>query len=64
MDKWSLTNHIKSIHERNRPSNCEICEKNFLYKSDLKNHIAKVHEEKNLKRSFQCELCKKCFAQR
>ena len=36
-----------------KPHQCSICEKTFLYKSNLTAHIQRVHEEKKK----QCAYC-------
>ena len=37
---------------------CEICNKCLTRKSNVKNHISKVHDVKN---GFKCDLCDKTF---
>jgi uncharacterized Zn-finger protein len=44
---------------RKRPFSCNICNKSFIYRSNIENHI-RVHTGE---RPFSCDICKKSFAQ-
>ena len=43
--KWSLKNHIATVHGEKRSAECEICSKILVTNQALKIHIATVHEE-------------------
>ena len=46
--KFSLKDHISSLHEGKKPFKCDICGSSFSRKHYLKVHIA-YHEKKNAK---------------
>ena len=50
--------HISSVHEKNKPFECEICQMSFAEKGKLTRHIASVHEKKRL---FKFDSCPKTF---
>ena len=41
--KEYLRDHIKFIHEKYRPNECDLCSEAYLYKRDLVRHKANVH---------------------
>ena len=46
------------------PFSCELCNKNFTRKDNLKQHILNIHSSEGMKPSrskFPCELCNKTF---
>ena len=43
-DKINLKRHIRFVHERKKPFQCEICEYNCFLKNDLKRQIESIHE--------------------
>ena len=48
-----------TVHEKQKPFKCEICNKNFSTKNSQKVHITRVHEGK---KPFTCDTCGKRFA--
>ena len=46
--------HMKSHQARIK---CSLCDKSFIYKSHLKDHMSEKHDKK----SFQCHICSKTF---
>ena len=65
MNKQDLSKHVSEIHEGKNPSQfqtrqCYICNKEYSYIGDLKNHILSVHAKK----LHQCALCDKTFAEK
>ena len=46
--------HIASVHEGNKPFQCNICDASFVEKRGLNRHVASVHEKK---KPFQCSIC-------
>ena len=57
----SLKRHVKGVHEKFRPLNCEICNKGFRYKIELKRHNECTHL--GMKR-FKCDICNIGFTQK
>ena len=58
MMKERLISHQTTVHEKEKPFKCEICQNSFRNKCLLNRHEIAVHEnEKPLK----CEICQKCF---
>ena len=52
----TLKKHILSIHGGYKPFICEICGGLFTLKSNLKMHIATVHENPR-KKPYKCRIC-------
>lgn len=52
-----LKKHKKSVHLGLRPDVCQICDKRFVNKSQLSDHLT-THSSV---RSFECEQCNKRF---
>ncbi|XP_048006857.1 PR domain zinc finger protein 5-like [Leguminivora glycinivorella] len=50
---WRLQQHLFSTHLEYRPHKCDVCEKAFHKKSDLKRHI----DMHNKVRKFACSVC-------
>ena len=38
--------HIASVHEEKKPFKCEICDKGFSQKHNMKIHVESVHKKK------------------
>ena len=51
----------ENVREGVKKFSCDLCEKKFCQKVNLKNHVLKIHE--GFKR-FKCEICKKLFSQK
>ena len=49
-----MKNHIIAMHERNKPFQCNRCDKRFNWKSLLRDHNSLPH-------TFQCSSCDKTF---
>jgi zinc finger protein MSN2/4 len=47
-----------SVHQKQKPFKCKICEKEFGQESDLKRHIMAEHEKQ---KPFKCTVCQKDF---
>jgi uncharacterized Zn-finger protein len=60
-NKYTLKTHSKIHQQRERNFKCQEknCEKYFLTKNHLENHLTTVHE--CLERKFICNICKKSF---
>ena len=50
--------HIKTVHDKIKDYNCDLCGKLFSTRSSLKNHIRIVHEGC---KDYKCERCEKAF---
>ena len=48
-----------TVHEKQKPFKCEICNKSFSTKNSHKVHVVRVHEGK---KPFTCDTCGKNFA--
>ena len=51
--------HIRSVHEGKKQFKCEMCDKSFTNKHNLKGHSASVHGEKAIKN----RICEANFGQ-
>ena len=61
---WNMLNHAR-IHEGSKPYQCQICEKTFIQKGNLKKHI-KIHlypEVENRKR-FRWSICDSLYTEK
>ena len=38
-----LSRHIRTVHEGNKPSKCDVCDYSCSQKRDLNQHVASVH---------------------
>ena len=61
----NLNNHIKAVHEKDKPFECLICSVRFLFNSQLNTHSKTVHDKTYYEK---CQLCipeklfsKRCF---
>ena len=52
-DKQALARHIHKKHTQERPYECDICNKRFVYPPNLSTHRRKVHSVKNEKNQPQ-----------
>jgi len=57
--KSNLRRHIKSVHQGIKPHSCEVCEKKFASKNEVKEHMSMHTGEK----AYKCEDCGKSFSQ-
>ena len=55
--KHSIKIHKKTVHEKIRAYQCDLCSKSFLRHSHLTDHKSLKHEDKK----FKCEICQKHF---
>ena len=51
----NLNNHIKAVHEKDKPFECLICSVRFSFNSQLKKHSKNVHEKTY--NYVKCQLC-------
>ena len=51
----------ENVREGVKKFSCDLCEKKFSQKVNLKKHVLKIHE--GIKQ-FKCEICKKLFSQK
>ncbi|CRL06941.1 CLUMA_CG019621, isoform A [Clunio marinus] len=59
--KHSYNNHINLIHEKKKFRQCDICDRRFINKTDLKLHM-KVHIPKEFRiKNLQCDHCDKSY---
>jgi hypothetical protein len=49
-----LKYHMLSVHEEEKPFNCNLCDYSSVTKSNLNRHVSDVHEDN---RPFECEKC-------
>ena len=56
-----LVRHVRGVHDKKKPHNCEKCEKTYSLKSHLNEHISTFHE--NIKK-FACDICDKKFTEK
>jgi len=57
--KENLRRHIRAVHEGIKPHSCEVCEKKFASKNEVKEHMTMHTGEK----AYKCDECGKCFSQ-
>ena len=53
----ALSRHISSVHEGIK-YDCEVCQKRYTSKNNLKYHMEVAHENADL---YKCEFCEKNF---
>lgn len=56
-ESYQLKQHIKFVHHKERPFQCEQCDKAFSTAIQLRNHM-QYHTGKF---RYQCPICEKCF---
>ena len=56
-----LVRHVRGVHDKKKPHNCEKCEKTYSQQSHLNEHISRFHE--NIKK-FACDNCDKKFTEK
>lgn len=68
--RWELNKHAKN-HTENKPFCCDICGKDFLYKSHLLKHNQShtTHQsdtdntDESIKKPYSCHICQKDFVE-
>jgi KRAB domain-containing zinc finger protein len=60
-EKTILSQHIKIVHEKQKPFECQICKNAFGKRGDLLLHTKMVHKKQ---KPFECKICKKAFGKR
>ena len=63
ISKNALQNHVKTQHEIHEPVICPHCNKSFLIKKYLNEHVTKIHINGGIKR-FQCDKCFESFTRK
>ena len=56
---YLLKKHISSVHEEEKPFECDICDTKFTAKQNR--HIVAIHEGR---KPFKCDNCGTCFTQK
>ena len=56
-----LSIHIKSVHEKNKPFECEQCNYKGTANFQLNTHVEAVHEGK---KPHECDICGKKWARK
>ena len=57
--KVLLQNHIRIFHEANEDRTCNVCNKTFLFPSQLNKHLSYAHDKRN--NQHACDFCSKSF---
>ena len=52
---------MASVHEGNKPFQCNVCNASFTRKQGLKIHINSIHEKKE---PYKCSICDTSFTRR
>ena len=53
-----MIRHFKTVHEKKKMFECNICDKCFSSKYRLSTHTESVHSDK----TFECSFCKKLYS--
>ncbi len=61
--KKMKSNKKKITNENKNKFSCEICQKTFVKKTTLKDHILREHSSENIKEHF-CDKCNKSFTRK
>ena len=56
-----LNQHVRTVHEQQRPHKCNQCDRAFGKRSDLASHESAVHKKE---RPHVCKVCLRSFAKR
>ena len=54
---YNLKIHIRIVHEKIKQFTCDTCSKTFSKKSQLKDHLYRVHTEINAEDLKRCGFC-------
>ena len=54
-----MKKHVASVHEKNKPFKCEVCNYSCALKRNLQAHTKAVHDRKkhDNKKPFLCPIC-------
>ena len=55
----TLSRHIASVHDIQKPFKCSLCDASFIQNSVLKTHVAIVHKGQ---KPFKCSICNASFS--
>jgi KRAB domain-containing zinc finger protein len=53
-----LQGHIKQVHQKLKPFQCQVCDLCFAQAQTLRTHVSAIHLRL---KPFECHLCKKQF---
>lgn len=56
-----LKQHMRTVHDKERPFKCEQCSSSFGQRNHLSQHILVIHQRQKL---FRCEVCNTSFSNR
>lgn len=57
----ALKQHLRTVHEKQRPFKCQLCPSAFGQRNHLSQHVLVVHERRKL---FHCDICGTSFSNR
>lgn len=57
--KQNVNQHIRAVHEKQKPYTCSYCQKSFTLKNALKMHVDITHKVNLVE--FKCTKCTKIF---
>ena len=57
----TLRRHQKSVHDKIKSFECQLCQKKFGLSAYLRKHITTVHQKI---KNFECHICRNSFADR
>lgn len=52
-NRGGLSNHLKTVHHRNKKLLCDLCPKFYFHKRMIARHMREIHSKK----SFECNIC-------